>query len=122
MKRDVLDHHVQIPLEHRILWQLRTIDFEHLFPIDGDLVLFAALVVGLGLSLLFARGQIRGRVVASDLGLALFSLESIDLIVQLLDFFGLLLTGGLLGFHQVHQIDDHLAHTFFSNGGGIEVF
>ena len=57
-----------------------------------------------------------------DLWLALFPLEPIVLVAQSLDFFGLLGYFGRQLFHQVHQRDDHLAHTFIFNALGIEIF
>jgi len=44
-----------VAFEDRIGRQLLPVDREHLFPIDGDLVLFAALLMGLGLPTFFFR-------------------------------------------------------------------
>ena len=67
------------------------------------------------------RRQIGCSFVRLDLGLALFPFEPMVLVAQTLDFFGLLLNGGRQVFHQIHQIQDHLANRFIFNSGRIEV-
>jgi hypothetical protein len=46
----------------------------------------------------------------------------IVLVTQTLNLFGLLLHFGREVFHQVHQIEKHLAQTFIFNAVGIEIF
>ena len=105
------------------IWrQALLIHLHHLDPIDPDLGLLVFFVMGFGLPAFLFRRQLAGRFVRLDLRLALFPLEPIVLVAQTLDFFGLLFHLGRQLFHQVHQIQDHLPHTFVCNGVGIEVF
>ena len=98
------------------------VNLQHLDPIDPDLGLLAGLVVGFGLPAFLFRRQSSCRFVRLHGWLALFSLEAIVLVAQTLYFFGLLLDFGVQGFHQIHQINDHLAQRFILNAVGIQIF
>jgi hypothetical protein len=87
---EVLKHHILIPFEHGILWELRVIDWQDDFPINFDLVSFPLGASGLGLSAFLFGGQITGFGVPSYLGFALFPFQPIDLIAQPLNEFVLL--------------------------------
>src|SRR5260370_15581691 len=50
---------------------------------------------------------------------ALFAFESLDLVAELLNEFVLLHQFPREPFHHIHQLNDHLAHSFIFNCGGI---
>ena len=85
----ILHHHIFVALDHRIQRQAGGINGHHLLPVDRDAGRLTAFRPRFRRAPFLFRGEIlRGRLrrVGLDRGLALCSLEPVDLIAQTLDF------------------------------------